>query len=260
MSYTIEIEDIPITITVWEKRWMSLLFHYQDKYIALRVPHTKSQDYIKAYLTRPNRIEKIKAFAGNVLRIPKYIPEPFDESFPSTVNVWDIPCDIEIIECKSKPKIELTGNLLKMYIRPGFTIIQKFNLLHKFYKSIVKEAAPSIVKKWEEIMNVQIQELCIKKVKYHGYCTIQKLVSDSYPVHIIITLSSNLAMHSLDYLEVVIVHELCHVKLYNENRTDGHGKNFLDLMDGYLPDWKTISKKVNKGGVCWWETPKAVKK
>ena len=53
-----------------------------------------------------------------------------------------------------------------------------------------------------------------------------------------IWLNLQLAKKPLICLEYVILHELTHLKVRN------HGKDFIAVMDRYMPDWQTIKKKM----------------
>lgn len=54
-----------------------------------------------------------------------------------------------------------------------------------------------------------------------------------------ITLNIKLIQVPLEYIDCVIVHELCHLKYLN------HGPDFLKLLTRSLPDWQTRRDKLN---------------
>ena len=56
----------------------------------------------------------------------------------------------------------------------------------------------------------------------------------------IITLNSILALLDKKYLDYVVLHEIIHLKVSN------HGRDFYNLMDLYMPNWKQIRKELNK--------------
>ena len=54
-----------------------------------------------------------------------------------------------------------------------------------------------------------------------------------------IWLNLQLAKKPIDCLEYVILHELVHLKIRN------HNKDFVAMMDRYMPYWGEIRKKLN---------------
>lgn len=55
-----------------------------------------------------------------------------------------------------------------------------------------------------------------------------------------ITLNLNLMKTPLPCIDYVIIHELCHLKVFN------HSKAFYDLQSQYVPDWKERKKVLNR--------------
>ena len=54
--------------------------------------------------------------------------------------------------------------------------------------------------------------------------------------------SSRLIMLTEDKVDAIIVHELCHMKYKN------HNKQFYDLVEKYISNYKEIDKRLNKNG------------
>ena len=54
--------------------------------------------------------------------------------------------------------------------------------------------------------------------------------------------SSRLIMLPEDKVDAIIVHELCHMKYKN------HNKQFYDLVEKYISNYKEIDKWLNKNG------------
>ena len=55
-----------------------------------------------------------------------------------------------------------------------------------------------------------------------------------------INLNLQLVHYPLPCLEYVILHELCHIKVY------GHGTEFKALLDLYMPGWKARKEQLNR--------------
>jgi len=149
------------------------------------------------------------------------------------VFVWGAGLALEIIERRGNPKILIEGGQMKLYVRPGSSKTKKQEVLDKWYSRSLKEAAPPIIKNWEKRIGVEVKKLYVRKMKTHwGSCNSERQT---------LRLNSELVKRSPECLEYVIVHEMLHII------EKGHNNKFYRLLNQYLPNWKDIRKKMNKG-------------
>jgi predicted metal-dependent hydrolase len=145
--------------------------------------------------------------------------------------VWGVPLELELIERKGHPKIAVEGKRMRIYVRPGSTMIKKQELLDKWYRRILQETAPGLIKKWEPLIGVSVRALYIRKMKSHwGSCNYSRQT---------IRLNSELVKRSPECLEYVIVHEMIHMI------EPTHSRNFYRLINAFMPAWKAIRKQMN---------------
>lgn len=98
------------------------------------------------------------------------------------------------------------------------------------WKELVSAFAPPLVEKWEGVLGVHANKLVYRNMKSRwGSCQ---------PETGRICLNTRLALYPPECLEYVVVHELCHMLVR------GHGKDFHELMDAVMPDWKTRRAKL----------------
>lgn len=98
------------------------------------------------------------------------------------------------------------------------------------WKELIGAFAPPLVEKWEDVLGVHANKLVYRNMKSRwGSCQ---------PESGRICLNTRLALYPPECLEYVVVHELCHM------RVRGHGKDFHDLMDAVMPDWKARRAKL----------------
>jgi predicted metal-dependent hydrolase len=151
----------------------------------------------------------------------------------STVFFWGEAYKLEIIERIGNSKIVIDGEIMKMYVRPGTTKAKKQEVLDRWFRRAINKAAPAIIEKREKQMGLEVKKLFIRKMKSHwGSCNCQKKT---------LRVNSELAKRSPEYLDYVIAHEMLHIV------EKGHNRNFYRLLDKYLPEWKSIRKKLNAG-------------
>lgn len=80
-------------------------------------------------------------------------------------------------------------------------------------------------------LGVEHSRLTIREMKTRwGSCSAKRRV----------TLNTQLVRASIDLIDYVIVHELCHLKELN------HSRAFYALMDRAMPDWRERRKRLNK--------------
>ncbi|OGV28472.1 MAG: hypothetical protein A3E88_05010 [Legionellales bacterium RIFCSPHIGHO2_12_FULL_35_11] len=116
------------------------------------------------------------------------------------------------------------------FINYGATVIERQTLLQQWYRQQMHGILPNLIKKWEEIIGVQVQTYHIKVMKTRwGSCNSSKQR---------VSLNLNLIQKPLNCLEYVIVHELVHLL------EASHNSRFYALMSQFMPDWKYYKKQL----------------
>ena len=86
----------------------------------------------------------------------------------------------------------------------------------------------STTKELIELTNLKPNNIRIRDISYAwGSCSTNKNI----------TISLKLIKYSKEAIKYVILHELCHLKYMN------HSKNFWNLVEKYMPDYKEIKKE-----------------
>ncbi|HYV97578.1 MAG TPA: YgjP-like metallopeptidase domain-containing protein [Gemmatimonadaceae bacterium] len=95
----------------------------------------------------------------------------------------------------------------------------------------IQLALPAIVAKWECAIGVRASAVRVRRMRSRwGSCN---------PRTGAISISSELAEHSRESLEYVVVHELVHLLEASHNR------RFYELMSRFLPSWRVIRAQLN---------------
>lgn len=98
------------------------------------------------------------------------------------------------------------------------------------WRAVVSAFVPQLVARWEPIMGVRVKKLAYRNMKSRwGSCQ---------PSTGRVCINVRLALYPPECLEYVVVHELCHLL------EPSHGPRFHELMDGFLPDWRTARDKL----------------
>ena len=139
---------------------------------------------------------------------------------------------MNVVETKEKQHIDINGKYLDIYVKGNSTPLGRKRLLNNYYRSYLKSEIPQCVEKWEKIMDIEILEWGIKLMKTKwGTCNIESKR---------IWVNLNLAKKSPRCLEYIIVHEMMHLIERN------HNDRFLEYMNQYLPNWKSVKDELNE--------------
>lgn len=138
---------------------------------------------------------------------------------------------LELEERAAKPEVILEGDTLRLYIRSGATAEKRQSVVEEFYRTQLRQALPALIARWEQILNVRVNDFGIKKMKTRwGTCN-RKAGR--------IWINLELAKRPPECLEYIVVHEMVHML------ERGHNAIFYGYMDRFLPQWRLNKKKLN---------------
>lgn len=151
-------------------------------------------------------------------------------------RVWGELYRIEVIEKDMPPMVRFDGDdKLVLQVRPGSDRNRRERVMREWYRGKIKKEVPRLIKKWEPIIDVEVKDWGVKKMKTRwGTCNTRKSR---------IWLSLDLATIAPEFLEYIVVHEMTHI----HERL--HSRRFYKLMDSYMEGWREIDQKL--GGKHW---------
>jgi predicted metal-dependent hydrolase len=139
---------------------------------------------------------------------------------------------LKVIEKEESPFVVIRHKTIELHIRPNTDHQRRQAIMDEWYRQQLKELVPPIVKKWEKLMNVSIQELAIRKMRTKwGTCNREAKR---------IWLNLELAKKPIECIEYIVVHELAHLL------ERSHNALFIAYMDRFLPEWKQLKNELNK--------------
>lgn len=133
--------------------------------------------------------------------------------------------------CYKRNSLVLEGNEAILTVRKESTAKQRESFVNEWYRSLLKEKIKIYLPKWENITGLHCDSWQTKYMTTRwGTCNTNTRK---------IWLNLQLAKKPIECLEYVILHELAHLKVHN------HGKDFVALMDQYMPYWRDIKAQMN---------------
>jgi len=138
-----------------------------------------------------------------------------------------------IVETEGTPKVVLKNKkFIELHIKPNIETIKIHEIITEWYRTQLKKQIPAIIDKWEEVLNVKVDDWQVKQMKTKwGSCNIEKKR---------IWINLELAKKPEYCLEYVIVHEMIHLLERH------HNDRFLHYLNIYLPNWQKLKMELNK--------------
>lgn len=145
--------------------------------------------------------------------------------------VWGNRHRLRVVERAGRGHVEVDGSRLSLYVPEGSSSEQRRELLDRWYRERFREAIPGVIGKWEPRMGVRVTRWTIRRMKTKwGSCNRES-------GHIWFNIE--LAKKHPESLEYIAVHEMTHLL------ERGHGQRFIELMDGFMPNWRARRDQLN---------------
>ncbi|GAA3967533.1 SprT family zinc-dependent metalloprotease [Streptomyces marokkonensis] len=145
--------------------------------------------------------------------------------------VWGVRRRMKVVERPGRAHFELDGERLLLYVPPRTSAERRRELLDQWYREQVRHAIPSLIAKWEPILEVSVSRWSIKRMKTKwGSCNRET-------GHI--WFNVELAKKPPACLEYIVVHEMAH---YLERH---HDDRFTKLVERSMPNWRSLRDQLN---------------
>lgn len=139
---------------------------------------------------------------------------------------------LEIDYADAAPAVHLTPRKLRLQVRSSADQSKCEEVLDDWYRQQVRNAVPSLLEKWQPLLNVKATRVFVQRMKTKwGSCT---------PDLGYIRLNTDLAKKPPECLEYIVVHELTHL------REPTHNARFVSFMDSCLPHWQQLRQQLNQ--------------
>ncbi len=131
-----------------------------------------------------------------------------------------------------RASVKAHHQVIEIFSPSPYTADQKHKQLYNWYRRELYVVISKLLDYYLPLMNVTVNSFSIRRMKTKwGSCN---------DISGTINFNIELIKKPLDCIEYVVVHELVHLLERN------HNKNFVILMDRYLPTWRTQKKILNE--------------
>lgn len=228
MSETIHVGDVHITVTRKDIKNVHLSVHPPDGRVTLSAPKATRLDVARAYaISKLGWIrEQQRKLAGQARETPRQFVNR-ESHF-----LWGRRYLMTVTYRDAKPCVMLDHKRISLTARPGSDAARRAELIHEWHKSLLHEAVPPIMQKWERRLKVEVKAYFLQRMKTKwGSC-------NHWRAHI--RLNTELIKKPKDLLEYVIVHEMVHLI------EPTHNDDFVALLHKHYPTWREARAELNE--------------
>lgn len=231
-SYVIEVGGIPVHVTRKSVRNVNIRIH-DDGSVHMSVPWRVSR--AQATFAAEGRLDWIRRSRDEVAARRAASAHLWRTG--ETLEVWGRPTPVALVPSSDEGAGLVDGSLL-VRVRPGdagddpASVDHRSGLVEAFLQSEMRRALLQLVPTCEARVGRHASSITIRRMKTRwGSCTVRDAS---------IRLNTALAEQPPACLEMVLVHELCHLHEAN------HGPRFHALMDRFCPGWREAQRYLDE--------------
>lgn len=146
--------------------------------------------------------------------------------------VWGTRYLLTCEEDSGPPRVALTANRLKLFVRDASDEEAKQKALAAWYRDQVREQSAPVIEKYQAILGVKLDRLYVRQMKTRwGSCNHERRT---------IRLNTELAKKPVECLEYIVLHELVHLL------EPTHSAKFKALVQQHMPNWELRRQALNR--------------
>lgn len=233
---TIQIGEIDIAVARKDIKHVHLSVHPPTGRVTLVTPKATRPEVARAYAV--SRLGWIRDQQAKLRGQAREGPREFVER--ESHYLWGRRYLLSVKEEEAKPLVRLDHRKITLTIRPGTNMQKREAVMHEWHKSLLHQALPELIQKWELKLGVEVAGYYLQRMKTKwGSCNHRARN---------IRLNTELVKKPKDLLEYVVVHEMLHLI------APTHSEQFLALMSKHYRAWREARAELNElplGAAVW---------
>lgn len=224
---TFQLGDTPVEVTFKDVKNVHLSVHPPQGHVTLVAPiHTRLE------VARAYAISKLPWIKQQQQQFNSQVREPHRHFIARESHyIWGRRYLLNVVHSDSSPHITQGHKRITLHIPQETNLLKRAALFHDWHKSLLHEAIPPLISKWEKKLGVKVSNYYLQCMKTKwGSCNVKKRN---------IRLNTELVKKPKDLLEYVIVHEMAHLIEAN------HSDRFTALLDQHYPNWREARAELN---------------
>lgn len=227
MKDTIQIGGLAIHVTRKNIKNIHLSVHPPTGRVTLSAPKATRLDVARAYAI--SKLTWIRRQRESLRHQARESPRSMVEL--ESHYLWGRRHLLSVKYRDAKPEVVIDHRRITIFSRPSSDTEKRRRILHDWHKSLLHEAVPPIIRRWEEKLGVRVDAYFLQRMKTKwGGCNYRKRR---------IRLNTELVKKPKDLLEYVIVHEMAHML------EPTHSERFVALLNKHYPSWREARNELN---------------
>lgn len=228
MAETILLGDISIAVTRKDIKHVHLSVHPPHGRVTLVAPTGTRPEVARAYAA--TRLGWIRNKQAKLRGQAREARRQFVER--ESHYLWGRRYLLSVIGEEAKPSVRLGHRRIMLTVRPGSSKAKREEVMHEWHKSLLHDAVPGLIRKWELKLGVKVTGYFLQRMKTKwGSCNYRART---------IRLNTELVKKPRDLLEYVVVHEMVHLI------TPTHNELFLSLLTKHYRSWREARAELNE--------------
>jgi len=228
MQETFQLGEISVLVTRKAIKHVHLSVHPPAGRVTLAAPASTSLDVARAYTI--SKLAWIREQQAKLRIQAREAPRRFVER--ESHYLWGRRHLLRVVQRDAKPSVSLDHRRITLAVRPDSNSTKRAEVVHEWHKSLLHEAVPPLIRKWERRLHVQVEAYFLQRMKTKwGSCNHKRK-------HI--RLNTQLVAKPKDLLEYVIVHEMVHLI------EPTHSERFLTILGKHYPTWREARAELNE--------------
>jgi len=228
MATELQLGDISIDVTFKNIKNVHLSVHPPTGRVRLSAPSHMTLETLRLFAI--SKLGWIKMQQQKMQNQERETPREFLER--ESHYVWGKRYLLTFVPSHLSPTVSLEHNKMVVRMRPSADEAQKQEVVEAWYREQVRSVVPSLLAKWEPILEVKVSRVFVQKMKTKwGSCN---------PTSGYIRLNTTLAKKPKECLEYIVVHEMMHLI------EPTHNDRFRVLMDRFMPKWPYYRQQLNR--------------
>ncbi len=238
MTETIQLGEIAIAVTRKDIKHVHLSVHPPSGRVTLVAPEATRPEVARAYA-----VSKLGWIRSQQAKLRGQAREPARQFVERESHyLWGRRYLLTVREEEARPSVRLSHRTITLTVRTGTSTVKREVVMHEWHKSLLHDAVPGLIRKWERKLGVEVAGYFLQRMKTKwGSCNHRAR-------HI--RLNTELVKKPKDLLEYVVVHEMLHLI------EPTHSERFLALIGKHYPAWREAKAELNElplGAAVWSE-------
>ena len=219
-----------ITYSVDKALYSNLYISVQNGEVVVKAPWYTSKSEIQEIVEEKKQwiMEKLKQYETKKEEQKEIVG---NNTFPILGENYQL---VIIYQNSKLPKLKVENRRIEVTLPKRYKKIGKDQILgiliQKMYDAIAKDEIEKIMEKTRVMLGFAPEDYTIERMKDTlGRCSVNK----------IITIHPEIVKYRREILELVVLHEFCHLKYKT------HAKGFYDLVKNYMPSYSAYTNIID---------------